>query len=391
MLLGLGLAGGIFRNNGRYTAAEECLAMGGGGRLFSVMDGAALHRGIEFPGHSHASLYDIVRVEPDARAFLEEQGVEVHLTARVTGAGKAGRRLRWVDFDGRRLEAEAFVDATGSAGPPGNCVVHGLGCAMCVLRCPSFGPRLGLAGLAGADEWPATRPDGGIGSISGSCDLRKDSLAPALRRELESRGVAVVPLPEDLRHPEALGRKACQQYNLPPYGDNLILLDTGAAKLMASFFPLESLRRLPGLSRARYEDPAAGGMANSMRFMAQVRHNSALRVTGLVNLFCAGEKSGPLVGHTEAIATGMLAGHNAARVALGLKPVALPRTTAVGDFVACVTAAVRGRDRSERLTFAGAGFFRRMIRHGVYTTNESAIAERVEDAGFTGFFDRRLT
>lgn len=30
LLLGTGLVGGIFRNNGRYTAAEEAIAMGGG-------------------------------------------------------------------------------------------------------------------------------------------------------------------------------------------------------------------------------------------------------------------------------------------------------------------------------------------------------------------------
>jgi len=30
MLLGTGLVGGIMRNNGRHTAAEELLAMGGG-------------------------------------------------------------------------------------------------------------------------------------------------------------------------------------------------------------------------------------------------------------------------------------------------------------------------------------------------------------------------
>ena len=30
MLLGTGLVGGIMRNNGRFTAAEEAIAMGGG-------------------------------------------------------------------------------------------------------------------------------------------------------------------------------------------------------------------------------------------------------------------------------------------------------------------------------------------------------------------------
>lgn len=389
MLLGLGLAGGIFRNNGRYTAAEEGLQMGGGGRLFAVMDGAARHRMLDFPGHRHASLYDIVHIEPDVRACLEEEGVEVVLQARVTAAEKRAGRVREVAFDGERIGAAAFVDATGSAGPPGNCTVHGSGCAMCALRCPSFGPRVALCALAGVRERPATRSDGGLGSMSGSCDLLKDSLEPWLRRELEDKGVAVLTLPDELSHGTDLGRKACQQYNLPEFGRNLVLLDTGTAKMMASHFPLSDLRRLPGLARARYEDPAAGGVSNSVRFMALVRHDAALRVTGLGNVFCAGEKAGPLVGHTEAVATGMLAGYNAARAALGLAPVAIDRrSTATGDLIACATSAVRRGRLTERLTFSGAGFFRRMVRRGLYTTDRQAVHERVRQAGLAAVFDR---
>ena len=55
MLLGTGLVGGIFRNNGRFTAAEEAIALGGG-ELFELMDAHAVHRNMEFPGHKHASL-----------------------------------------------------------------------------------------------------------------------------------------------------------------------------------------------------------------------------------------------------------------------------------------------------------------------------------------------
>ncbi|HZK55639.1 MAG TPA: FAD-dependent oxidoreductase, partial [Desulfosporosinus sp.] len=58
MLLGTGLVGGIMRNNGRFTATEEMIAMGGGD-LFKICDKTARHRDIKFPGHDHASLYDI--------------------------------------------------------------------------------------------------------------------------------------------------------------------------------------------------------------------------------------------------------------------------------------------------------------------------------------------
>jgi len=34
---------------------------------------------------------------------------------------------------------------------------------------------------------------------------------------------------------------------LPEYAENVILLDTGYVKLMTPFYPLEKLRKIPGL------------------------------------------------------------------------------------------------------------------------------------------------
>ncbi|MEM2738720.1 MAG: FAD-dependent oxidoreductase, partial [Candidatus Bathyarchaeia archaeon] len=78
MLLGTGLVGGIFRNNGRFTAAEEAIAMGGG-ELFRIMDNMARHKNIDFPGHKHASLYDVTNIEPEVRKFLKEMGIKIML------------------------------------------------------------------------------------------------------------------------------------------------------------------------------------------------------------------------------------------------------------------------------------------------------------------------
>ena len=53
LLLGLGNVGGIMRNNGRYTASEELIALGGGD-LIKITDRVTTHKDIEFPGHKHA-------------------------------------------------------------------------------------------------------------------------------------------------------------------------------------------------------------------------------------------------------------------------------------------------------------------------------------------------
>ena len=106
--------------------------------------------------------------------------------------------------------------------------------------------------------------------------------------------------------------KACQQYAIAEFEANIILLDTGHAKLMTPFFPLDALRRVKGLENARFEDPYSGGIGNSVRYIGMSPRDDALKVTGIENLFCGGEKAGLLVGHTEAICTGTLAGYNAA-------------------------------------------------------------------------------
>lgn len=51
MVLGLGNVGGIMRNNGRYTAAEEIIALGAGD-LINITDSVTRHKNINFPSHA---------------------------------------------------------------------------------------------------------------------------------------------------------------------------------------------------------------------------------------------------------------------------------------------------------------------------------------------------
>ncbi|MGC8874626.1 MAG: FAD-dependent oxidoreductase [Chloroflexia bacterium] len=390
-LLGTGLVGGIMRNNGRFTAAEEMIAMGGGD-LFLLADRVARHTNVEFPGHKHATLYDVARMEPTVRRYLIEQEVQLWMMARATQVEKTDGRLQAVVLEnGERVEGDVFVEATGTAGPQGNCRRYGNGCAMCILRCPSWGGRVSIAACAGVQEMMGRRADGSIGSMSGSCKLHKDSIHPDLVAELNRTGVAIVPIPKELVHTEKLAIKACQQYAMPEFAENLVLLDTGHVKLMTSFYPLDELRRIPGMENARYEDPYAGGKGNSIRYLALSPRDDTLRVEGLENLFCAGEKAGLLVGHTEAISTGTLAGHNAVRYALGLPLLTLPRTTAVGDAIAFVREEMQTPEgMTRKYTFSGATYFERMKQLGLYTTDVAAIRARVEAAGCSGIFARRL-
>ncbi len=384
LLLGTGLVGGIMRNNGRFTAQEECTALGGG-ELFHITDENSRHKNVDFPGHRHANLYDVTKTPAAVEKYLGEIGVRVGYQTRIGKANAADGVLRSVtDGAGRTFEGDVFVDATGSAGPQGNCAKYGNGCAMCILRCPSFGGRVSLTALAGVEEIQGKNALGGIGAMSGSCKLLKESLSPALRAQLDRTGVAVIPLPAELTE-DHLAKKACQQYALPEYKENLILLDTGHAKLMASFFNLRKLRRVPGFEAARYVDPYAGGRGNSIRFLAMAPRDDALVVKGMKNLLCAGEKAGLLVGHTEAIVTGSLAGFNAARLACGKMPLILPRELACGEAIAFVREQMGLPGGLEKkYTFSGSVLFARIKSLGLYSTDPEEIRQRVENLGMTG-------
>lgn len=389
MLLGTGLVGGIMRNNGRFTAAEEMLAMGGGD-LFQLTDANSLHRNIEFPGHPHASLYNVATMEPIVRAFLESKGVEIRMATRVNDvAMKDGAIAAILGKEGDetvRFSAGAYVDATGTAGPPGQCTKYGNGCVLCVLRCLTFGGRASVTALCGVRELVGKKGSQ-IGAMSGSCKLLKESLSTDIVGELNRKGVAVIPIPVSLQKEVQTLIKACQQYAIPEFKANLVLLDTGHAKLMVPFFPLAALRKIGGFEYARYEDPYAGGMGNSIRYVGMSPRDDGLKVQGVENLFCAGEKAGLLVGHTEAIVTGTLAGFNAVRLIRGDRPLVLPRSLAAGDAIGFVREQMGTEEGLGcKFTFSGSVYFERMKEMGLYTMERAAVLKRVNKAGLLDIF-----
>lgn len=392
MLLGTGLVGGIMRNNGRWTATEEAIALGGGD-LFEITDAVSRHRNIEFPGHKHASLYDVAKIEPAVKNHLEQLGVTIILSTTAKDVEMDGSKIKAVILsDQSRIEVDAVVEATGSAGPMANCTKYGNGCAMCVLRCPTFGGRVSIAAKAGVQERMGQKPDGTIGAMSGSCKLLKESLSDEIVAMLDETGVAVVPIPEKLQKGEAaLEKKACQQYALKEFAENVVLLDTGHAKLMSPYFPLETLRQVPGFENARYEDPYSGGVGNSMRYMALSPRDNKLHVQGVDNLFCGGEKAGLLVGHTEAIITGTLAGHNAVRFLAGKDLLELPRTLMIGESIAWVKEQMETPEgMGQKFTFSGSVLFNRLKELGMYSTDKAVVGKSVADEGLSGVFANKL-
>lgn len=380
MLLGLGNVGGIMRNNGRFTASEELIALGAGD-LINITDSCSRHKNINFPGHEHAWLYDVNIIEPEVTKYLQGMNVNIHFLSRVIDVKKEKDRIKGIILqDGNLIEADVFIEATGSTGPMGNCLRYGNGCSMCVLRCPAFGPRVSISSRAGVDDLQGEREDDNFGAFSGSCKLSKDSLDPEIVKELNEHGVVILKIPKEDVNFDKLKTKVCQQYALKEFAENVILLDTGHAKLMTTYYPLDKLRKIPGLEKARYIDPYGGGKGNSIRYLSVAPRGEDMKVNGISNLFCAGEKSGLFVGHTEAICTGSLAGINAVRFLLNMSPLILPRTTAIGDIIAYANEKMLTKEgRKNRYTFAGSEYFSRMKQIGLYSIDSEEIHLKIKN------------
>lgn len=230
LLLGLGNVGGIMRNNGRFTASEELIALGGGD-LIKICDENCTHRNIKFPGHEHASLYDVNNIEAVVKRYIIGMGIKVFTKSRIVDLEMDEKKILGVYLaDGNLIEGDVFIETTGSTGPMGNCLKYGNGCSMCVLRCPAYGPRVSLTTCAGLEDIKGERADEVYGAFSGSCKLSKESLSKEVQEELNTKGVCILPVPKEDINLEKLKIKVCQQYALKEFAENVILLDTGHAR-----------------------------------------------------------------------------------------------------------------------------------------------------------------
>ena len=391
LLLGLGNVGGIMRNNGRWTASEELIELGAGD-LIEITDNTSRHKDIEFPGHKNAYLYDVNLIEGNVYSYLENMGINIYIESRVTDIEIENKKIKGIYLsDGSYIEGDVFIETTGTTGPMGNCLRYGNGCAMCILRCPSFGPRLSISEKCGVLDIQGEREEDVLGAFSGSCKLAKESLSKEIVKELDEKGCVVLELPKEDINYDKLSTKVCQQYALKEFAENIILLDTGHAKLMTTYYPLKKLRKIKGLEKAKYVDPYAGSKGNSIRYLSVAPRSNDMKVNGVENLFCAGEKSGLFVGHTEAIVTGSLAGHNAVRSAIGIPLLILPVSISTGDIITFANERANTREgRKDRYTFAGSIYFNRMKELGLYTVDKSEIAHKISKLNLKDIFKQKL-
>lgn len=372
-LLGVGHLAGILGGNGSRTAILEAKAMGGGD-LYEACEAVKLHEidYIEKFDLRHVSIFNVLTVEQEIKKALARAGVKLFFRARASNVQIKGERLFKVLLDdGTAIEGDAFIDATGATGGVEGCTQHGYGCVLCSLRCPSFGDRVSLVAKAGVKELAVKQDHGKLGAVSRAIMYVKESLGREILAPLEKKGYLVM----------ALGPN---QY--------VRIIHNGYVKVSGrAFIPLEELHAVPGFENAVLADPLSAGAGNLVTLLALAPRDDTMKVKGLKNLYCAGEKAGPKAEIACVVASGLLAGHNAVRHCLGKEGLALPVTTALGHFIAFES---REMEKEEGLRtgygFDAGVYFQALKEAGLYSTDAKEITERVEKAGVREVFARRV-
>jgi hypothetical protein len=391
ILLAGGIRAGRMNFNGKLVAAEESKALGGG-EVFEALESIVLHRG-NIAEENHGYVYDTGIVEPTVRKVVESAGVEIIMEARAVNVVKEGDTIKAVRLaKGKRVEGEAFVDATGTSGGMRVCKRYGRGCVMCVsYRCLAFGDRVSIATKAGVPELMQCRPDGSPGLMSAALSINKASLHPDLRAKLEKEGSVAIPLPPEMIDYSKLQKISSIAVQKHMEYINLVDIGTAAKCVKLGYLSLANLRRIPGFEMAMIDDPLAGGNFSFIKMVSINRRDDSLKAQGLRNLFVTGEKIGPVGGVAEAIATGILAGNNAVRAAAGLEPLILPGSTAIGDYVNYTRKMMRTQQDLNRGYRMGHGlYFERMKELGLYTPDADAIHRRIGEAGLAGILSKKL-
>jgi hypothetical protein len=419
-LLGIGRIAGSMDVGGRYPLHLEIVEMGAG-EVNEMFDEVSLpntenYRNSHYPWHSlpgseemtkHSWVYNVLTAEPASRRLLEKFGVEIRWRSRVVDVALKDKRVTKVKIEKQGwLEADAFIDTTGSAGGRKDCIKNVGGCVMCPwMQCPTFGDRVNLTEKIGAKTWSMRQKDGTPGVKYNGIYLYKESLSKELRDQLAFSHQIFVPFrgvtdwdsdPEwswatrgqDGNDGEGHPADAETSWRVSPDTGRFRLLDRGifAGGAGPSPIKLEQLRKIPGFENVVVAGPVGGQNLWSLGHDLVFTDNTLL-VPPTENYFAAGSKAN-MVDVQPCINSGVLAGFNAVRSAVGKELIEFPMSTASGDILDFSQKFLKNSDGGPT-TFVSAHaghYLKRLKDIGIFPDNEEKMKKRVADAGFTNYF-----
>lgn len=391
MLLAGGNRAGHVNSNGGMVLNEELKAMEGGD-ITQALESIIIHK-LKGPDSENSYIYNCALAEATISKVVQTYDVDLRLKSRAVNVDKEEGRIKAIRLaNGDLIEGGVFVDCTGTTGGMDICKRYGQGCIMCgSFRCPVFGNRVSIATKAGAKELSQNRADGTRGLLGLAVCLNKASLSSELQERLEKEGSFRVPLPKELIDYSKVSKMA----NVSSHKDveNINISDIGSMAKCSrlGYLPLESLRKVPGFESVMIEDPMGGGIYTFVKEVSIHYRDNSLMVKDFKNLFVGGEKIGPIGGVDVCIITGFLAGHNAARNLLGLEPLKLPITTAIGDYINYTGEIMQTQEGLNQLCRPGQGaYLDRMKKLGFYVPDPFIIKKRVNALDLTGIFAQKL-
>lgn len=336
------------------------------GLMARAADRSAIHR--RMLNRSKGSAVHGPRVQADRRLFqhavrdlLDETGIE-HRTCEITRMVIDAGRITGVETsDGQKIACRALVIATGTfldarifcgveriaggrtgerAAVPLADQVREIGLGQGRLK-TGTPPRLDGRTIDWArlavqpsddDRWTMSALNEGISQPQLACaivrtnnrthDLIRSGFdrSPLFAGAIEGRGPRYCPSIED--KVRRFGDRDGHQIFLEPEGlDTPLVYPNGISTSLPADLQLEFVRSIDGLERCEIVRP---GYAVEYEYADARRLGSALESRDIAGLFLAGQINGT-TGYEEAAAQGLVAGLNAAAVALDLAPVPFDR------------------------------------------------------------------
>ncbi|MBI2304048.1 MAG: FAD-dependent oxidoreductase [Chloroflexi bacterium] len=373
-----------------WVARQETKLLGGGGKdVLEALESVTIHEGSALGAPAHVIAFDATRSDALMEQVVSEGGVEIIFKRRVVDVVRDGEQVTAVTLDdGTRIPGDAFVDATGKGGGIDVCEKYGQGCVVCMVQCPMWGDRVSLSERAGVPDVSTGREASYLGAVLAAME----SLSPDVQRKILAgeAGYSYHPLPPEMVNMDvtAYWRRPERPPTTTLFKPNIEILHMPYAKIYRPNMPQALYRRLPGFENIWFVNPMAAGDGQAVQLDGMAPHDNTLKVNGLANLFCAGVRAGRYDAFVECIFTGDLAGYNAARSAHDMPLMELPETTVMGLFLSRINERHTYSDWPLGTATAPASALYR--EYGLDTADMNRIRARVEAAGLTGIYTRKL-
>ena len=390
LVSGIGLCG-----SGSFTILEEARALGGATFFNEIVLPIATHSELMMPGFDRAMLFNVTKLDARMKKNLFDSEINLILEDKVTKTKTNKNKIERIFLDsGKSIEADVFIDATGSVTGLDGCLENGVGCVECVQRCMRFGDPKGLVDdkislISSLDA------HGNKGVTGTSYLIPIASLSLKLQEEVNNKGFAYIEVPEHVKPDINRGKKAGSHsmsiMSQPIIKNNILLADIGGfVKVTANAAPryANSLREIEGLEDIVISQPLSGHKGHAVEGLAIAPRDNKMRVLGYENLFCAGIKSSHSLFLLDVSISGDFAGYNAARYCFGLEPIELSNKLAFGAFTEYVNELMKSTTGLQKSPQADK---KTLMKLNVFKEDKKEIIENVKRLKLQNIFNTKIS